>query len=1065
MDLFRHICTEHGWSVRTKLLAVTVPLIVMVTGVAAWAVYQRNLANLSEKLTKRAEAIYTQTMADRQYYASVIVPRVAELGGTMGSNYREVHGQFPLPATFVREVSELTAAALNGYAANLISPWPINKEKGPKDQFQREGFAYLVAHPTGRFVRIDTLEGRTVMRVLMADLASAQSCVDCHNAHADSPKHDFKLNDLMGSLEVVIPADQYVQEARWDLLLTVAGGAGLCLLVVGIVAVGTKLTVTRPLSRLASRMRLFAGREEGLSTGGSAGPATGAGFSLRGDEVAQLEKTYEGMVEVIVHQENELRDFNAHLEQLVVERTRAVRLLERQDRLTMASLPVAVVRLRQDLTIRFVNRTFYDLLHQRPEETIGRPISAVLPVEGLEEHLHASRAGGGVVAEWEAECRMPTGERRVLRLCLSGIRRADDDDDDDDDVVLVIEDYTERNQAALALMESQTRLTLLNSIAVKVTSGSSIEQIIDRTLKQMSVHFKTLRATYATINEQGGLTVIQSVEPQGVAPLTGSVADLAAASEYLTALHSGKMVIVEDVTQDARVAPLASCLLAGGTRAVLDAPLYQSGQFIELVRFDSSEPRKWSEHEITTLSEVADYLGFAIQEARTEQKRRQAEEELRDTSEQLLAITEAMKAFLESGNWREASVQLLHSAVSQTNSEYGFVGVVVEGPVLRILAHEGIVWDLAENRDFYEKAMQTYHEVGYLEFTNFDNLFGKVITTGKVVIANDPGTDPRAGGRPEGHPVLRAFLGVPIVGGGEVVGMIGVANRPGGYTGAEEARITLLTEAAGVLYDSYRRQQHESALEEQLRQSQKMEAIGQLAGSVAHDFNNLLTVIRGSSEFLLRDLDPQQPLYEEVKEIRKAAERATSLTQQLLAFSRKQPRQPRLLDLNELLTDLAPMLQRLLSESIHLALALTPDPCPVKSDPTQLEQVILNLAINARDAMPQGGQFGIETANADFEQAFLRGSIALPPGAYVLLTVSDTGMGMDAETRAHCFEPFFTTKPKGQGTGLGLATVYGIVKQSDGVISVNSAPGQGTTFKIFLPRVDPSSNFTGPMNQ
>jgi diguanylate cyclase (GGDEF)-like protein len=202
-------------------------------------------------------------------------------------------------------------------------------------------------------------------------------------------------------------------------------------------------------------------------------------------------------------------------------------------------------------------------------------------------------------------------------------------------------------------------------------------------------------------------------------------------------------------------------------------------------------------------------------------EREQAEEALRTKTEQLSSVTDAMTNFLEKGNWREASATLLRAALAQTDSEYGFIGVVVEGPVLRILAHEGIVWNKNINREFYENAVRTYSEVGYLEFTNFENLFGRVITTGKAVISNDPGSDPRSGGLPPGHPPLRSFLGVPILRGTEVVGMTGVANRPGGYTGTELARIEILSRAAGVLYDSYRRQKREAVLEEERKRAEE----------------------------------------------------------------------------------------------------------------------------------------------------------------------------------------------------------------------------------------------------
>ena len=242
--------------------------------------------------------------------------------------------------------------------------------------------------------------------------------------------------------------------------------------------------------------------------------------------------------------------------------------------------------------------------------------------------------------------------------------------------------------------------------------------------------------------------------------------------------------------------------------------------------------------------------------------------------------------------------------------------------------------------------------------------------------------------------------------------------------------------------------------EEQLRQSQKLEAIGQLAGGIAHDFNNLLTIIAGYSQFLLSSLDPQTPAYQDVDEIRKAAKRAASLTQQLLAFSRKQARQPIALDLNEVVAGLTRMLQRLLGENVRLDTALATAAVMVMEDPVQIEQVIMNLAVNARDAMPKGGVLTIESASVEVDQAYSRTHLGARPGRYVRLSVKDTGIGMDEKTLARCFEPFFTTKPTGQGTGLGLATVYGIVKQSEGAIEIRSQVGKGTTVMVYLPSLE-----------
>ncbi len=249
----------------------------------------------------------------------------------------------------------------------------------------------------------------------------------------------------------------------------------------------------------------------------------------------------------------------------------------------------------------------------------------------------------------------------------------------------------------------------------------------------------------------------------------------------------------------------------------------------------------------------------------------------------------------------------------------------------------------------------------------------------------------------------------------------------------------------------------ERMLEEQVRQAQKMEAIGKLAGGVAHDFNNLLTVINGYCELLQTKIKPNQPFYREIELIRRAGERASALTSQLLAFSRRQVIQPEVLNLNRVVAATEKMLRRLIGEDVELITVLEPNLKSVKIDPVQVDQVIMNLAVNARDAMPQGGKLTIETANVHLDEEYTRAHLGARPGDYVMLAISDTGVGMDHEIQKHIFEPFFTTKGKGKGTGLGLSTVYGIVKQNNGFIWVYSEPGKGTTFKIYFPQVEEDS--------
>lgn len=243
-------------------------------------------------------------------------------------------------------------------------------------------------------------------------------------------------------------------------------------------------------------------------------------------------------------------------------------------------------------------------------------------------------------------------------------------------------------------------------------------------------------------------------------------------------------------------------------------------------------------------------------------------------------------------------------------------------------------------------------------------------------------------------------------------------------------------------------------LEQQFYQAQKMEAVGRLAGGVAHDFNNLLTAITGYSQLLLSTLPTNDPSRADIEEIKKAGDRAAALVGQLLAFSRRQAREPKVVDLNGIVRNMEAMLRRLIGEDIQFMTHLAPDLGRVKADPGQLEQVVMNLVVNARDAMPQGGRLTVSTANVSLTATEARTRYPAQSGPHVVLSVTDTGLGMTPEVQAHLFEPFFTTKEAGKGTGLGLPTVYGIVTQSGGHIEVDTAPGKGTSFRIFLPRVD-----------
>ncbi|MDB4995004.1 MAG: domain S-box-containing protein, partial [Myxococcaceae bacterium] len=318
-------------------------------------------------------------------------------------------------------------------------------------------------------------------------------------------------------------------------------------------------------------------------------------------------------------------------------------------------------------------------------------------------------------------------------------------------------------------------------------------------------------------------------------------------------------------------------------------------------------------------------------------------------------------------------------------------------------------------------------------------------------LSNDVENDPRIGdpewARREG---MRSFAGHPLLVGGELVGVMAMFSRTP-LTGVALTALGTVADAIAVRIRGKLVEQANLALEAQLRQSQKMEAVGRLAGGIAHDFNNLLCVVLSYSELMMRDLKEGDPIRDDIVEVHRAGVRAADLTRQLLMFSRNQVIAPKVLDLNVVLADLDKMLRRVVGEDVEWTSTLGESIGLVRVDPGSIAQVIMNLVINARDAMPKGGKLTIETANVVLDDAYARSHLGTKPGAYVMLSVTDTGTGIDSATLSRVFEPFFTTKEKGKGTGLGLSTVFGIVQQSDGTVWVSSEPGIGTTFKVYLP--------------
>ncbi len=525
------------------------------------------------------------------------------------------------------------------------------------------------------------------------------------------------------------------------------------------------------------------------------------------------------------------------------------------------------------------------------------------------------------------------------------------------------------------------------------------------------------------------------------APRSGQKTELAV-GEGLTGYvaRTREALVVEDVLTDSRTVN-AEWMRQEGYVSLLCIPLQVQAQLVGVLSLLTRHHRRFSTAELQTLTSFGNQAAIAIEHAKLLQ-------ELRDRQSRL----ETLHALsCELSRMQPLELLLVHIAEAcgtlLGTDSVGFR--LLEGDDLVVVG----TWGQGK-----EAMLSPRLKVG-------EGLSGRVAATGESLMVLNPASDPRlvpAYQEAWRRLGFRAYLGVPVKIGARVLGVLSIQTRrvegfsPEDLTAATAfaSQAAVALENSRLLHETRRAYEELAQTQSQLTQAQKMEAVGRLAGGIAHDFNNLLMVIMGRAGLLLGSLKLGDPLRQGIDLIQEAAGRAADLTRQLLAFSRKQVLQPASLDLNGVIANLEQMLGRLIGEDVSLVTTLDPALGHVRADPSQIEQVIMNLVVNARDAMPQGGRLSIETSNVELDAAHVRQHAGAHPGPHVMLAVGDTGVGMPSEVQAHIFEPFFTTKEPGEGTGLGLATVYGIVKQSEGYIEVDTEPGRGTTFRIYLPRVD-----------
>ena len=629
-----------------------------------------------------------------------------------------------------------------------------------------------------------------------------------------------------------------------------------------------------------------------------------------------------------------------------------------------------------------------------------------------------------------------------------------------------------------------------------------LDHIIQTAVDSLHDHFPYLRSAYSTVAHDGRITVDRAAGPAGLA-WPASADELLLQGRVMETLRAPYLIAIEDTTTGITNGALSAGLVSINVRALLDAPVHHSETLVGLLSLDSSTPRQWSEHERGTLRDAADLLGIALRDADARHRLEDSERKFRllaESSQAMIALLQNEGAVYLNPEW-ERLTEYPHAELMRTSM----------WDIIHPDDHDMLRSHRSRHQD--DKTAPTSCEIRVvtksgktrwidIRVSTFE-LAGKetILTTGLDITDRKL----REQGISESEARLRTLMehladGVALLVDGAIVFANPAMGRILGYAPDELAgrcpteflapgdrqrameRIEALTDgepAHAAEYEMVRRDgttvpvlvssrrieydgrpallsihrdlTEQRQLEEQLRQAQRLDSVGQLAGGVAHNFNNALTAIIGYSELIAMRLDEHDPVLADVNHILAVAERAASLTQQLLTFSRKERISLTVFDLNETIESSSSLLGPLMGDDIQLHVRLDRSLRRVRADLRQMEQVITNLVFNARDAMPEGGSLTIETKGVAVTQALARTHPDARCGSYARLSVTDTGAGMEHATVARIFEPFFTTKEPGQGVGLGLSMVHGAVKQSGGFVTVDSEPGRGTTFRLYLP--------------
>jgi len=665
------------------------------------------------------------------------------------------------------------------------------------------------------------------------------------------------------------------------------------------------------------------------------------------------------------------------------------------------------------------NRAWSEIHGLQPEEIIGKTVYDIAPAKLADIYWQKDeelfKNGGKQI--YEAKLIRADGQEREVIFNKAVFYKADGSLGG---IVGITTDITERKktEAVLKRKEEEVRLlarenNILAEIARIISSTLKIEEVYENFANEVQKLILFDGLIVSIINEKENKVYFRySAGLQIPGRMIGDSLPIAegTAAAYILQKRSALFIQGEALAEIADHFPGLLPFKGAGIRSLIMAPLVSQDKIVGILGFFTKKANAYSANDLRLAERVANQIAGAIANSLLFEDLKKSQEALRQSEERYRSIL----ANIEDGYYE---VDLAGNFTFFNESLSQMLGYSKEEMV-------GL-----NNRQYTdeENARQIYQ------------IFNRVYKTGLPAKQFEAEIIRKDGQK------RNVELSVSLIRNN--------AEKPIGFR--------------GIVRDITERKKAEKEmveLQEQLRQAQKMEAIGQLAGGIAHDFNNALTLIRTCSQLALLDLKEADPLKEKFEMINRATEQSANLTRQLLAFSRRQVMELKVVDLNNLIREMDKMLRRVIGEDIELVNNLAEDLGRVRVDPGQMEQVIINLAVNARDAMPRGGRLTIETANVHLDQGYVNGHVGVNPGDYIRLTVSDTGVGMTPEVRRRIFEPFFTTKEKGKGTGLGLSTVYGIVKQSGGYIYVYSEPGMGATFKIYLPRIDEEleKEHTGP---